>query len=406
MVSVRKLAAATVLGVATFTGVASYSQNQNKTSEPSRVADKKNEAKVLPFVQPNKGNQALVPGESAITDELLRKYVTFLAHDKHRGRLPGEGILEREVTEYLESIFKEAGVAPILANKKSYRQAFIIDWQDKELPQGASKKKYSLNTKGPRFKGLSRRDKEAVLILAEKAPEKVGWEAIRTHNLVGILQGSDEKLQDKYIVVCAHMDHVGIDRLAKPGEDYIYNGADDNASGTAAVLSNIVALAKAKTEGYTTKRSIIVLLTTAEEMGLLGSKFFVDNSPIPLEKISAMINLDMLGRGGRTTVSVIDTDNNGMPSFFRYEHDKIAKTVGIEKVNHDIESGRFRSDQGPFSQKRIPFLYIFEGLEPNGELHPDYHGVGDEAHKIDYVALQRLSRFAFRHLLNAANWRE
>lgn len=400
MLSVRRLATAAVLGAAALTGLASNSEN--KLREPDTTVNKK----VLPFIRPDKEANGLLPGEAEITEELLRKYITFLAHDKHRGRQAGEGILEREVTEYLENILKEDGVQPIL-NGKSYRQEMIIDWVPKKnLPQGFSQKINTIKSEGKRLKSVYKRDKDFILIPPEKKPENLSPEAIRTHNLVGIIEGSDEKLKDKYIVICAHMDHVGIDRLAKPGEDYICNGADDNASGTAAVLSITKALAKARKEGHLTQRKVLVLLTTAEEMGLLGSQFFVDNPPIPLDKISAMINVDMAGRGIRTTVSVIDTDNNGMPSFFRYEHNKIAKAVGIEKINHDIEFTRFRSDQGPFSEKRIPFLFVFEGLEPNGNLHPDYHGVGDEVHKVDFPALQQRTRFAYRHLLNAANWKE
>ena len=396
MISIRKTTAATVLSLATFTGVTSYSQNK-PPQIPTLI-----EKKVLPFIQPDKKLSPALPGESVITDEVLRKDLTFLARDKNRGRQAGEGILEREVTEYIENIFKELDLRKVCDNGKSYRQSMIIDWVDKKDPL---KDFHNVKAEGQRQKGLSKADKDAVLIPAEKKPENLSREAIRTHNLVALIEGSDEKLKDTYIVLCAHMDHVGIDRLAKPGEDYIYNGADDNGSGTTVVLSNARAINQAKKDGFGPKRSIIILLATAEEMGLLGSKFFVENPPVPLDRISAMINLDMVGRMERTCISVLDTDNTGMPNFFHYEHDAIAKATGIERIDHNIEFGRRRSDQAHFADKRIPFLLIFEGLEPNGMLHKDYHGVSDEVGKIDFAKMLRVSRFTYRHVLRAANWK-
>lgn len=358
--------------------------------------------KVSPLVKQDISPRSTV--ESPITQDELMKDLIFLASDNLRGRQAGEGILEREVTEYIEKIFREAGLKELLENGKSYRQPMIIDWVNSNKKTDV-KPRVINDINKPRQKSLLKPGKEARLFSPTKLPaEGVSTDAIMTHNLVALIEGLDSKLKDQYIIVCAHIDHVGTDKLAKPGEDYIYNGADDNASGASVVLTIGRKIAKAKKEGQGPKRSVIILLTTAEEMGLLGAQFFVENPPVPLNKINAIINHDMVGIGrmGRSSISVLDSDSNGKPNFLHRIHDEIAKETGIERIDHDIEMGRRRSDQAPFADRGIPFLLIFEGLE-SGNLHKDYHGVGDEASKIDFAKLQRVANFSYRCAMKIAN---
>lgn len=349
------------------------------------------------------------PGECAISKESIQRNLTFLASDLNRGRMAGEGPLENEVTSYIESIFNKLGLKAIL--KDGYRQPFIIDWEDKkaEENQNVDKKPVKPNPTGePKPKSLFRRDKNARLF-SEVPDEGVSLDAIYTHNLVALIEGTDKELKDEYIVICAHYDHVGEDKLARPGKDRIFNGADDNASGTCAVIEVAGAIKQALRENKGPKRSVIVLLATAEEMGLLGSKFFVENPPVPLENIRAMINLDMVGRNHPSTISVLDSDNEKKPNFFHNDHDKLVQGTGIEKIFHDIEFGRYRSDQWNFLDHGIPSLLIFEGLvkpEPNDgkiELNEDYHEIGDEISKVNFEKIRRVATLVHRQLMNAAN---
>lgn len=291
-------------------------------------------------------------GEDAITAELVRKHIEFLAHDDTRGRASGAGILEGRVSEYVEKAFREAGLTPFAtAGKEDFRQAFDISTG-------------------------------------------------RTHNLVALLPGSDPELAGEYLVIGAHMDHIGT-RAGREGADNIFNGADDNASGTSAVMAVAAALAKAKSEGIAPRRSVIVVLFSGEEMGLLGSRHFVENPPVPLSQIKGMINMDMVGRLDRGQLSITDVTKNGQSSFFHDLHD--AEGLGFVKISHDVDDLVAYSDGYPFYQKGIPLLDLFEGLTPDRNFNPDYHRVSDHADKIDFDKVAAVARFAYRHLVDAAN---
>src|SRR5690606_17003848 len=116
----------------------------------------------------------------------------------------------------------------------------------------------------------------------------------RTENVVAYVEGVDPDLKDEYVVVAAHLDHVGVNPLLP--DDQIFNGADDNASGTAALLEMAEAFMEARRLGFGPRRSIVFLHFTAEEKGLLGSRYYTDVDPLfPLDRTVAMINMDMIG---------------------------------------------------------------------------------------------------------------
>lgn len=335
------------------------------------------------------------PGESAITEDLLEKHVGFLASDKNEGRGAGGGKLEGPVTEYIETIWKDLGAKPGI--DKGFRQPFVA-----KMKANASRVEGgmgpALNERAVAFTP----DGMAVSVRGGELSAKLSKDELRTHNLVAIFEGSDPELKKEYIVVGAHMDHLGIaSDWEAEGGDRIFNGADDNASGTSAVLAISKALSEAIASGEGPKRSVIVVLFSGEELGLLGSQFFVENPPVPLARIKGMINFDMIGRLDRDRISVCDVSKDGKPNLFHAFHD--ASGLGIAKINHDIDRRLPYSDQYPFYLKGIPICRFFEGLTPDGRLNPDYHRVSDHAETLDYAKACDTARFAYRHLMGVAN---
>jgi len=199
-------------------------------------------------------------------------------------------------------------------------------------------------------------------------------------NLVAVLRGT--KHRDRYIVASAHYDHVG---MRSPGVngDTIYNGADDNASGTAALLA-IATWCKA----HPPENSIIFAWFDAEESGDRGSHAFVEAPPVPLAKIVANVNLDMVGRNAKGELYAA----GGTP--WPVMKPLIAATAAVAEVKllagHDSggrgENWIQQSDQGAFHDKGIPFVYF--GVED----HPDYHKPSDEFSRIELGFYARASR--------------
>lgn len=197
----------------------------------------------------------------------------------------------------------------------------------------------------------------------------------RAKNVVAVLEGSDPVLKDEYIILSAHYDHIGTRRS---GQDRIFNGADDNASGAALLLGLMPALARLKAEGQGPKRSILFVWTAAEELGLLGADYYRRHPLVPLEKTMAAINVDMVARLSAQQVSVIDLDRAGHPNVFRNLVSSAAAAAGITSVNRDIDQYADRQDGGIWAEAGLASLCVFEGFTADGRLNPDYHGVDDE----------------------------
>ncbi len=212
---------------------------------------------------------------------------------------------------------------------------------------------------------------------------------IVVHNVAGMLKGS--KYPDEYVVMGAHYDHVGVGSPNAEG-DSIYNGADDNASGTSSLLVAAEALAKSSVRP---ERSIVFLAFSAEEKGLLGSKSYVANSPLPLEKCVAMINTDMIGRCEAGKVSI--GGHKRCPDLVRINEEENSKLAKPFSLAYDIEQYFFRSDQASFAMKRIPVLFYFTGE------HADYHKPSDEIKLINFADLANISRLATSVLWRAAH---
>jgi hypothetical protein len=192
-------------------------------------------------------------------------------------------------------------------------------------------------------------------------------------NVVGILKGSDPALQSEFVVVGAHYDHLGRSArfsMAPNSTGQIHHGADDNASGTAAVIEMAKAASEARADF---RRSIVFITFAGEELGLLGSSYYVQHPAVPLEQTIAMINLDMVGRaGGRILV-------DGLSNSPSIEDDlKVAqKSSGISLSALKGSPGAGASDDASFSLRKIPAINFFSGF------HADYHRPSDTWEKID-----------------------
>ncbi len=214
-------------------------------------------------------------------------------------------------------------------------------------------------------------------------------------NVVAVLEGSDPELKDEYVVFSAHMDHIGISSRPNEDGDSISNGADDDASGTAAVLE----LAEAYSMmAERPRRSMIFLTVSGEEKGLWGSEYFANNLPVPTEQVVANINIDMVARNWADTIVVIGKEHSDLGETLNRvnaEHPELGMTA-IDDMWPD-ERFYFRSDHFNFAQKGIPILFFFNGV------HDDYHGVDDEVDRIDAEKEARIIRLNFHLGLEVAN---
>ncbi|MGK0302741.1 MAG: hypothetical protein ACI89X_003627 [Planctomycetota bacterium] len=205
----------------------------------------------------------------------------------------------------------------------------------------------------------------------------------KASNVVAVLRGSDPKLRHEAIVYSAHMDHVG---MRMDGE--VFNGADDNASGSAGLLAIASAYANAKEKP---RRSIIFLSVSGEELGLWGSAYYSDNPTWPLNSIVANINTDMIGRSGAESgpdeVTVTPSYRHAKFSTIVRDSVGFAKQLGVTFMSGDKYYAR--SDHYNFAKKGIPVVFFCSGE------HEDYHQVTDTADKLDGAKMQRIARLAF-----------
>lgn len=202
-------------------------------------------------------------------------------------------------------------------------------------------------------------------------------EAVVSNNVIGVIEGTDPKLKNEYIIYSAHYDHIGVGEPDETG-DTIYNGARDNAVGTVTVLSMAQNLAK-----YPTKRSALFILFTGEEKGLLGSKYYVENPVLPLKNMVYCFNSDNAGYNDTSSATIV-----GLARTTASQHIKeAASTFGLTAIDDPApEQGLFdRSDNVHFARKGIPAPTFSLGFTAfNGDVTKYYHRPGDEADSLDY----------------------
>jgi hypothetical protein len=227
-------------------------------------------------------------------------------------------------------------------------------------------------------------------------------------NVLAALEGSDPKLKDEWVIISCHHDHNGADG------DRVFNGADDNGSGTVGMLEIAEAYALAAQDGHRPKRSILFAAFNSEERGLLGSWAFVERPPMPLDRIVAVLNMDMVGRneevpeGGSPRfqglpVQSAESNQNAVNLLGHSRSSSLAQTIDhanaafgltLKKVLDNNSSNLLRrSDQWPFLQKGVPAVFFHTGL------HPDYHTPNDRPEKINYSKMERIVR-----LVHQASW--
>ena len=205
-------------------------------------------------------------------------------------------------------------------------------------------------------------------------------------NVVGILEGSDPVLRDEYVVYSAHMDHVGTGTPDEDG-DSIFNGADDDASGTSAVLEVAEAMASLPTAP---RRSMVFLIVSGEEKGLWGSEWYAENPTVPVASMVANLNADMVGRNWTDTIVAIGKEHSDLGTTLERvneAHPELGMTA-IDDLWPD-ERFYFRSDHFNFARKGVPILFFFNGT------HEDYHGRNDEPDRIDNEKASRIARLLY-----------
>lgn len=309
---------------------------------------------------------------ATITQEDLRKHLSIIASDDMEGRettKPGQ----YKAARYLASEFEKLGLKKIVAlgDYKSYFQWFDV----------------YVNGKSQR--------------LALKENQKPDdYEIKSSMNVIGLLEGSTHP--EEYIVISAHYDHIGINRKGE-----INNGADDDGSGTSAVLEIAEAFITAKKEGKGPERSILFLLVSGEEKGLLGSAYFTDKSSlIPLNAIVCNLNIDMIGRQDEKHKSdeyvyLIGADK------LSNDLDKISKAMNKKYTNYELDytyndekdPNRFyyRSDHYNFAKNNIPVIFFFSGV------HEDYHKPGDDIEKILFPKYSKIVQLVFHIAWEVSN---
>ena len=228
---------------------------------------------------------------------------------------------------------------------------------------------------------------------------------LEAKNVLGFLEGSDPKLKEEVLVISSHYDHIGV------GEDGdVFNGADDDGSGTTGVLEIAEAFVKAKKGNRGPKRSILFLTVVGEEKGLLGSEWYSDHPVFPLEKTITNLNIDMIGRVGDLHKGKEDSANY----VYVIGSDKLSSTLKIvnEKNNAtytkmildykyddpaDTERIYYRSDHYNFAKHNIPIIFYFNGT------HEDYHKKTDEVKKINFPLLVKRAQLVFYTAWEIAN---
>lgn len=229
---------------------------------------------------------------------------------------------------------------------------------------------------------------------------------ITTSNVLAFLEGSDPELKEEVVVLSSHYDHVGIGTPDSTG-DNIYNGADDDGSGTVAMLSVAQAMVAAKRAGAGPKRSVLFLHVSGEEKGLLGSRYYSDHPVFPIESTVANINMDMIGRVDKENeetkdyIYVIGASiiSSGLDSLLNVANTESANLNLSPRYNDLNDPNRFyrRSDHWNFGRLGVPFVFFFNGV------HEDYHRPSDEIEKIEWEALTKRTQLIFMLTAKVAN---
>ena len=293
---------------------------------------------------------AVEKAKAVVTTELLKKHASYLASDDLEGRCAGYPGCDK-AADYIAGVFKKAGLEPG-GDNSTYFQKFRLMGKD-------------------------------------------------TKNVIGVIDGTDPQLKGEIVVLGAHYDHVGtadqrdFGRMGGRGDDTIWNGADDNGSGTTCVL----ALAQAFGEGkLSARRTLVFMCFSGEEAGLVGSRYYTKN-PIggSIDKHVFMLNLDMVGRNPTKPIEIhgVGSAEGGV---IKKATERAAAASGLKaKLNETVTLMGGDSDHSSFAEKRVPFAFFFSGF------HADYHRPSDHADKLAYDNMVKVATTSMDMLLEIAN---
>lgn len=289
----------------------------------------------------------LLLAQPDITESEIKGHIAFLTSEENGGRYPGTKGSKR-VERYLVKDFKAMGLRAFNSN---YKQKF-----------------------------------EAVLRTDTNIKPTV-----KTCNIVGFIEGNDPELKHEYIVLGAHYDHLGLGGPSSKSDkkNAIHYGADDNASGTAALLE---IAEKLVSQQHDLRRSVIFIAFGAEEQGLLGSKYFVEHSPVPLSQIKLMVNMDMVGRLNDKK-QVFMGGAGTFPDGVNFM-ETLGPPLGLNPAVHPGSVGG--SDHVSFYKKGISVL----GIHTGG--HPQYHTPEDTLERINLEGEKLVCEYIFRAILQQA----
>ena len=231
---------------------------------------------------------------------------------------------------------------------------------------------------------------------------EINTEIMETENVLGYLEGTEKK--DELIILTAHYDHIGVQ------DGKVYNGADDDASGTTAVLEIAEAFVKAKKDGKGPKRSILFMPVTGEEKGLLGSAHYAENPVFPLENTVTNLNIDMIGRVDSTHMddrefvyligsNRISTELHEISEAMNENYTKLELDYTYNAEDHP-DRIYYRSDHWNFAKNGVPIIFYFNGT------HPDYHQHTDTVDKIEFDLLKKRTDLVFYTTWEIANREE
>ncbi|WP_370896250.1 M28 family metallopeptidase [Chryseobacterium gossypii] len=303
-----------------------------------------------------KGNKAFLSAYKKIDANDLKKNLYVIASDEMEGRDTGSPG-QKKAGEYIVNYYKSLGI--------SYPQALGSYYQ--KVP-------------------------------ADFMKQRGGGNLPDSENILAFIEGTEKP--DEIVVVSAHYDHVGM----KNG--VVYNGADDDGSGTVAVMEIAKAFQHAKKNGNGPKRSVLFLHVTGEEHGLFGSEYYTDHPVFPLVNTVVDLNIDMIGRDdpenrGKNYVYVIGSDM--LSSQLKQINEAANKKTNNLELNYKYDDPNdpdrlyYRSDHYNFAKNNIPVAFFFDGI------HEDYHKPTDDVEKIDYSLLEKRVQLIFTTAWDIAN---